>query len=95
MSLNRNQKIVHEEYLAFLRHRPCVGCGNRTTDRAHLKARGFGEGKRNDLTAINLCRKCHQYQERHGIKRYNDTHTVDLWEEACWNLIEFFTSREE
>src|SRR5688572_13330758 len=94
MPLNRNTKIIRDDYRAWIRLRPCCGCGVNQSVCAHLKARGWGEGKRNDFTSVPLCNRCHKYQEDCGIKAYNEKFKVDLWQEATWCLIEFFLDQE-
>lgn len=86
---NRNSKVINEAYLAWIRQRPCVACGKAPVDADHLKARGFGEGKRNDLTALPMCRKCHIERGQIGNEKFQIKHRIDLWEEAFWCLCEF------
>lgn len=93
--LNRNSKIVNDAYLIYIRQRPCVGCGKTPVDAAHVKARGFGEGKRNDYCAIPLCRKCHRWQHDHGVAEFEKRYHVNLWEEAFWAFLEYCLQKGE
>src|SRR4030095_26958 len=57
----RQAVIVDEDYLRFIRGKACLiqtGCVG-PVDPDHLTARGTGEHKRNDYTAIPLCRMHH------------------------------------
>ena len=88
--MNRNTRVVCEEYKAWVRARGCCVClMPPPSDPDHLKARGLGSGKRNDFTCIPLCRKHHQ--ERHS-QRFK--FGVDLWEVVSYQLIEFFADKD-
>jgi len=56
----------------------------------HLQARGTGNGKRNDLTGIPMCRGHHSERGQLGDTRFQKKWGVNLWQEAAWFLIEFF-----
>lgn len=101
--MRRDSKIVCEEYLDFIRSKPCIGCGMFPTEAHHLIARGQRESKRNDFTAVPVCRPCHDYFERHGIAGYPELQpsirsiqgTRDAWREAFWLTLEFMLENRE
>ena len=45
----------------------------------HHKARGTGEGKRNDLTGIPLCRKCHLQRGQYGDEKFQRVNAINRW----------------
>ena len=48
------------------------------------------EEKRNDLTGIPLCRKCHLQRGQYGDEKFQRVNAIKLWKENAWLLIEFF-----
>ena len=91
--MNRNAVIVCHAYRDFVRKKGCLICRNPMAEFDHLKARGFGEGKRNDLTGIALCHEHHR-ERGYGLEKFEAKYKVNLWAEAAWNLIEFFADEE-
>lgn len=88
--MNRNTKIVCERYLDFIRDKPCCVCGRPgPSDPDHLKARGGGSGKRNDFTAVPLCRPHHSIRQARGTASFDAEHNTNLYQEAMWMMIEF------
>lgn len=88
--MNYNTTILCPSYRDFVRSKPCCVCANPHVDFDHLKARGFGSGKQNDLTGIPLCRKHHAERGQIGNERFEQTHRINLWQVAAMLLIEFF-----
>lgn len=82
-------KVIDEDYLDYVRSKPCVGCGKRPVDADHLRARGFGSGKRNDHLAIPLCRKCHSERGQVGNEKFSAHWKVDLWRQCAELLAEY------
>jgi hypothetical protein len=71
--MNQREPRLHDAgYLAWLRLRPCVICGNPRCDAAHIRSGSPEHGKPptgmaekpSDCWAVNLCRSCHNKQ--HG-----------------------------
>mgnify|MGYP003393479448 CR=1 FL=1 len=62
-------------------------------ERDHLKARGFGAGKQNDLTLIPLCHQHHAERGQLGNQEFEERHKINLWQTAAFFLIEFFAQR--
>jgi len=60
----------------------------------HLQARGTGEGKRNDLTGIPLCREHHSERGQVGDTKFQIQYALNLWKEAAFCLIEFFINED-
>jgi len=92
--VNSNTKIVCLDYRKFIHSKPCCVCGWTPVDCDHLKARGFGAGKQNDLTGIPLCREHHSERGQLGNFRFETRHGINLWEVAAMCLIEFFADSE-
>lgn len=93
--MDRNSKIVAEQYLDFVRAKACCACGAPApSDPDHVKARGGGSGKQNDFTAVPLCRGCHSVRHAMTIPQFNQRYRIDLWEEATMLLIEFLVYLE-
>jgi hypothetical protein len=69
----RRPRIEREAHLAFIRSLPCVICGSRPVEPAHLrtaspipgKRAGGAEEKPNDRFVTPLCRQHHD--EQHGM----------------------------
>ena len=78
-------KTVDEDYLDFVRSQGCLICGKKPSDPDHLIARGWREPKRNDFSAVPLCRKHHGERQSKGTKWLNEKYSLDLWREA-WRL---------
>src|SRR6185369_1059062 len=87
--MNRQTKIVCEEYLKWVRSQPCCVCGRTPVDPDHLKARGRGEAKRNDFTAIPLCREHHSERDQ-GLEKFQAKYHINLWEEVAYCLMQFW-----
>ncbi|MFQ5850907.1 MAG: hypothetical protein ACE5JU_10000 [Candidatus Binatia bacterium] len=52
-------------------------------------ARGWREPKRNDLTCVPLCRRCHNLRHTLGNEKFERRCSVNLWREAFFLLAEF------
>lgn len=88
-------KIISDEYLDFVRAKPCLVSGKRPVDADHLSARGFGSGKRNDFTAVPLQRKYHSERHQIGDEKFQVKYNLNLWRCCAELLCEFFLEREE
>ena len=87
----RRDIIIHDpDYLQFIRTKPCCVCGNPGVDSDHLVHQGWRGAKRNDLTAIPMCREDHTARHKIGTDGINEKYGVNLWREAAWLLIEYF-----
>ena len=83
--MRRDTKILCPKYLEFIRTKSCVVCSKSTVDAHHLVAQGWRQAKRNDFTALPLCREHHQEFHRNGGSILG----IDLWREAFWHLVEY------
>ena len=92
--MNRDLKILCPKYLEHIRSKPCCVCMRSPVDADHLQARGTGSAKRNDLTAIPLCREHHSERGQIGNRRFEAKYPVKLWEEVSRFLIEFITEND-
>ena len=95
--MNRTTKIIVPDFLDLVRSKSClishVHVG--ATECHHLIARGWRESKRNDLTAINLCRAAHSELEQIGVEKFQEKYKINLWKEAAWLLMEFFLDKSQ
>ncbi len=89
-----NTKIECLSYKKFISSKPCCVCGRKPVDFDHLKARGFGSGKLNDLTGIPLCRQHHSERGQIGNEKFEAKHHINLWQVAAMLLVEFFADLE-
>lgn len=81
-------KIINEEYLDYIRSKPCLICGIKS-DPHHLIARTWRESKRNDYTAINLCRKHHSEVEQIALSKFESKYHINLWKEVALLIINY------
>lgn len=73
-----HQYHVNEDYLAFVRSKPCIRCNAAPmSDAHHMVSRGWREAFRNDFTAVPCCRSCHS-----------------LYESVGWNVTRWLDSRK-
>jgi len=97
--MNRNDKVIDEDYLDYVRAQPCLVPLCREAgpiDPHHLKAVGWREAKRNDFTAIPLCRKHHSEVEQVSRESFCEKYSMeDLWMDAFFILCEWQTLRIE
>ena len=92
----QNDKIVMPQYLKFLRDKPCVVIHQHAgkTEVHHLKAVGWREWKRNDLTGIPICRAGHTEIEQIGMNKFEEKHGVTMWKEAFYLFLEYAVKKE-
>lgn len=65
------------------------------TECHHLIAVGWRQAKRNDLTAVNLCRAAHSEIEQIGVEKFQEKYQLDVWRESAWLLIEWFVATDD
>lgn len=90
--MRRDAKIICPEFLDFVRSKSCtVGrdCLG-PLDPHHVVAVGWRESKRNDFTALPLCRKHHGEIEQIGVEKFEAKYKVSVWAENAWLQIEFW-----
>jgi len=89
--MRRDLKVTSTHYVDFIRSKLCCVCMRGPVDCDHLQARGTGNGKRNDLTGIPLCREHHAERGQVGNTCLEAKYApLNLWQEAAFCLIEFF-----
>lgn len=69
MECNKKKRIVDRKLLNEIKKLPCIVCGRRPADPAHIKSKGTGG---NDIpeNCIPLCRTDHITQHAMGIGRF-------------------------
>ena len=56
----RKPSMKHDDYLAYVRAQPCVGCGVWGQQQAHHNiADRFSSAKADDANSLPLCAPCH------------------------------------
>lgn len=68
-----------KERVEFIRNLPCLICGKRPSENAHVKSRGAGG---NSTDVVPLCREHHQQQHDMGILTFQKEHNINLKNEA-------------
>lgn len=68
-------QFYSRERVRFIQSLPCVVCGYRPCDNAHVKSRGSGGDYR---FVVPLCRKHHSEQGRDGITTFQVRYELDL-----------------
>lgn len=94
--MNRNDKIVDENYLDHVRSLACIvpTCGFRPVDPHHLKAVGWREAKRNDYSTVPLCRRHHSEVEQIGMEKFCAKYSIDdLWKDAFYQLCDYLVQQ--
>lgn len=86
-----DSKFIDERYLKFVRRHDCIVsmCTALDRDADHLVARGWREAKRNDYTALALCRRHHSERGQIGNEKFERKYRVNLWREVALLLIEY------
>jgi hypothetical protein len=94
--IRADDKIVCEEYLTFIRSKPCCVCPSTVAEAHHLIHRGWRDAKRNDFSAIPMCRDCHQEYHRLGATefRISKQTEINLWQVAALLMVEFFLTHD-
>jgi hypothetical protein len=90
-----DDRIVCPVYLDFVRTKPCCVCPSTEVEAHHLIHRGWRDAKRNDFTAVPLCRDDHDAYHTIGLIAFNGTRHCDLWEIAALLLAEFFLTHDK
>ena len=92
----QNDKIVVPDYLKFLKKKPCVilHVHGGPLDVHHLKAVGWKEWKRNDLTGVPLCRAGHTEIEQIGESAFREKYKLNLWKEAFYLFLEYAVKKK-
>lgn len=67
---------------------PCLVCGRRPSDAAHVRSRGAGGTGLGNI--VPLCRFHHDEQGRLGIRTFERRHRVDLaeWAQEIANMVQ-------
>lgn len=75
-----------EEYISYVKQKPCCICYDFPVDAHHLVAIGMGnnrkKGSDRDFTCIPLCREHHSEFHNSGLNAINHRYNIDLWKEA-------------
>lgn len=71
-------RVADEEYLGWVRGKPCVIC-ERRGEPHHVKSKGAGGS---DRQVVPLCRVCHTEIHKIGRKTFEGRHNVNLLSNA-------------
>lgn len=92
--IRADDKIVCQEYIDWIHTMPCCACPRQEAEAHHLIHRGWRDAKRNDFSAVPLCRRCHEEYHKVGLLTFNARIDGDLWQIAALLLVEFFLTQE-
>lgn len=77
--LEKPKRKRSRKNIAAVKSLPCIACGFRKTDPAHVKSRGAGGGDE-EFNVMPLCRRCHTRQHTDGWYRFAlDFISVSWW----------------
>jgi len=77
-----SQTVRDEAFLAFVRERPCVVCGDSAPSDPHHLDSGVMGSKGDDWTCVPLCRRHHREYHDQGERWMRKQYSVDLWKES-------------
>lgn len=72
---NFKKHFHSEEFVIWIKNRPCVVCGLTPSDTAHIKSRISGGYIRN---VVPLCRTHHTESHTIGLKSFEEKYSIDL-----------------
>lgn len=84
--LGKTPETIDSNYIAWVKSRPCIACGDGLVDAHHVKLRSHG---RNDLTCIPLAHELHMELHSIGIKTFQLKYAIDLNEALVATLIDY------
>ena len=65
----KKRRIVNKDLLQQIKQKPCIICGHKPSDSAHIKTVGAG-GNDVEINVISLCRPHHTEQHKTGIRTF-------------------------
>jgi len=77
------------DYLAFIRHQPCVSCHKKNVSVPHHTTTGGVALKGSDFRAVPLCGSCHHTCHSVGQETYQREFGLDF-EQICLALHELY-----
>jgi len=97
MPLRERRKRIAEDYLNFLRLKPCLLCDRLGVNPHHLIRRKWREPARDDFLSIPACPCCHCEIHTAGLASALARHGIDFRYLICAVadlLVEYFTDRD-
>lgn len=95
-----------QDYIEYIKSKPCRVCGKLPVDPDHLEARGMGgagkggtvTGTIKDYYTIPLCRTHHTERGSLGNKRFEEEYAkyrLNVWKDACKLIVPYFLGEED
>jgi hypothetical protein len=97
MFFRERQKRIVEDYLNFLRLKPCLFCDRPDASPHHLVSRKWREPTRDDFLCVPACRRCHTEIHSLGLVRVLCRHGMEMRHviaAVADLLVEYFGKRE-
>jgi hypothetical protein len=78
MLLPERRRRIAEDYLSFLRSKPCLLCDRGGTVPHHLVSRKWREPTRDDFLCLPACSRCHAEIHSLGLARVLERHGMQM-----------------
>jgi hypothetical protein len=93
LAFPKPEKVIDEEYLAYIRQLPCAVCLSSPCDPQHLITVKWKQASRFDYCAIPLCRRHHGEHGQYGDTKFQELYKVNVWKEAWQCVVNYFRSK--
>ena len=97
MYIRERRQRIAEDYLNFVRAKPCVLCDRADTNPHHLVSRKWREPARDDFLCVPACPRCHREIHAAGLVSALARHGIDvryLLGVVADLLVEYFSERD-
>jgi hypothetical protein len=97
MFFRERRKRIAEDYLNFLRLKPCLLCDGPGASPHHLVSRKWREPARDDFLCVPTCPRCHREIHAAGLVSALARHGIDvryLLGVVADLLVEYFSERD-
>ena len=97
MGLRERRQRIAEDYLNFVRVKPCLLCDRLGTSPHHLVSRKWREPTRDDFLSVPACPRCHREIHTAGLASALARHGIDSRYLVCAVadlLVEYFADRD-
>jgi hypothetical protein len=75
---SERRRRIAEDYLSFLRSKPCLLCDRRDAVPHHLVCRKWRETTRDDFLCLPACSRCHAEIHSLGLARALERHGMQM-----------------
>jgi hypothetical protein len=97
MDLHQRRRRIAEDYLNFVRVKPCLLCDRQGAAPHHLISRKWREPTRDDFLCVPACPSCHREIHTSGLISALIRHGIDCRYLVCAVadlLVEYFGERD-